>query len=334
MKQQHTLQPKLRFPEFEGDWKLYRLENLFEQFKSGNTITSKSIFDEGNYPVFGGNGLRGYSDKYTHEGKFFLIGRQGALCGNINRFEGKAFVSEHAIVCISNRDNNTDFLSQRLDYLNLNRLSESSAQPGLAVNKLLRLKLVVPSLPEQQKIADYLSTIDTKINLLEEKKAKLGLYKKAMMQKLFSQEIRFKPSDAEALEAYPEWEEKRLGEISQKSSSNLSANQIEGNRGKYKLYGATGLIQMVDFYQEDKPYISIVKDGAGVGRVLLCDEYSSVLGTLDKISPKDSNNLKFIYYLLLNLDFTKYVTGSTIPHIYFKDYSKEKLNIPSLPEQQ
>src|SRR5690606_16904553 len=199
---------------------------------------------------------------------------------------------------------------------------------------LLRLKLVVPSLPEQQKIADYLSTIDTKINLLEEKKAQLGLYKKAMMQKLFSQEIRFKPSDAEALEAYPEWEEKRLGEISQKSSSNLSANQIEGNRGKYKLYGATGLIQMVDFYQEDKPYISIVKDGAGVGRVLLCDEYSSVLGTLDKISPKENNNLVFIYYLLLNLNFIKYITGSTIPHIYFKDYSKEKLQIPSLQEQQ
>src|SRR5690606_422930 len=122
---------------------------------------------------------------------------------------------------------------------------------------LQTLFIKLPSLPEQQKIADYLSTIDTKINLLEEKKAQLALYKKAMMQKLFSQEIRFKDDNGND---FPEWEEKRLGEVCQKTSSNLSANQIEDNHGIYKLYGAVGLIQMVDFYQEDKPYISIVKD--------------------------------------------------------------------------
>ena len=99
------------------------------------------------------------------------------------------------------------------------------------------------------------------------------------------------------------------------------------------MYGATGYLQSVDFYNHEEPYISIVKDGAGVGRTLLCDGYSSVLGTLDVIKPKADANLNFVYYQLNSIRFTKYITGSTIPHIYFKDYSKEKLLIPCSAEQ-
>src|SRR5690606_34564331 len=117
--------------------------------------------------------------------------------------------------------------------------NQGARSDRMAVGKdtLSKLPISLPSLPEQQKIADYLSTIDTKINLLEEKKAQLALYKKAMMQKLFSQEIRFKPSDAglrepqspkdaEVLEAYLEWEEKRLGDISKITTGKLDANAM------------------------------------------------------------------------------------------------------------
>lgn len=123
--------PQLRFPEFEGEWVEKRLEKLFSEFKSGQNITASQIKEKGKYPVYGGNGLRGYFDEYTHNGNYFLIGRQGALCGNINKSKGKAYFSEHAIACMANEENDTEWLAQRLDYYNLNRLSESSAQPGL-----------------------------------------------------------------------------------------------------------------------------------------------------------------------------------------------------------
>ena len=109
--------PELRFPGFEGEWKLFRLEGLCDSFKSGVGITSNRIFENGLYPVFGGNGLRGYTNSFTHDGYYFLIGRQGALCGNINRVNGKAYISEHAIVVTENEISDTEWLAQRLDYL-------------------------------------------------------------------------------------------------------------------------------------------------------------------------------------------------------------------------
>ncbi len=202
-----------------------------------------------------------------------------------------------------------------------------------------QIKFVVPTLPEQQKIATFLSAVDEKIQLLTRKKALLEQYKKGVMQRLFSGELRFKPalSGVEGRDegkGFPEWEEKRLGEISEKKSSNIAANAISENVGDYKIYGATGFLKNVDFYREEEPYISIVKDGAGVGRTLLCDAKTSVLGTLDIIKPTINVDLYFLYSVLDNIDFVKYTKGSTIPHIYFKDYSTEKIQLPHLAEQQ
>ncbi|MGY6743611.1 MAG: restriction endonuclease subunit S [Cecembia sp.] len=210
MKKEQVLNPKLRFPKFELMWKQVRLENVFEEFRSGNGITSQQISEVGEYPVYGGNGLRGYTDSFTHSGEYLLVGRQGALCGNIKLVNGHNYISEHAIAGQANGENSTKWLAYKLDYMNLNKLSESSAQPGLSVNKLLRLKLVVPSLPEQQKIASFLSSVDERIELLERKKEKLEAYKKGVMQQLFSQQIRFKQDDGSD---FPDWEEKRLGEV-------------------------------------------------------------------------------------------------------------------------
>lgn len=80
------------------EWEEKRLGEICTYFKSGEGITSKDISENGQYPVYGGNGLRGYTDKkYTHDGAYILIGRQGALCGNINYVTGKCYISEHAI---------------------------------------------------------------------------------------------------------------------------------------------------------------------------------------------------------------------------------------------
>ena len=188
-----------------------------------------------------------------------------------------------------------------------------------------------PKLQEQQKIASFLSAVDEKLQQLTKKKELLSAYKKGVMQQIFSQELRFKD---ELGNNYPDWKEKKLGEVSFKTSSNISANKIEENFGEYIIYGASGILKKIDFYREDIPYISIVKDGAGAGRVFMCLSHSSVLGTMDIIKPKENNNLYFIYTLLQRINFKRYIAGSTIPHIYFKDYSLEKIKVPLFEEQK
>ncbi|MBL7779103.1 MAG: restriction endonuclease subunit S [Chitinophagales bacterium] len=167
-------------------WDIKRLGELCVHFKSGFGITSEKIFDTGKYPVYGGNGLRGYASDFTHEGEFLLIGRQGALCGNIQRASGKFYVSEHAIAVQTNEKNDIDFLAYKLDFNNLNRLSESSAQPGLAVEKLVRLKIEIPPLPEQKAIAKLLSTWDDAITKTEKLIAQKELQSKWLMQQLLT----------------------------------------------------------------------------------------------------------------------------------------------------
>ena len=130
------------------------------------------------------------------------------------------------------------------------------------------------------------------------------------------------------------WNGIKLKKIFTNKTSNLSINNLLENNGEYKLYGATGLIKCIDFYEINVPYIAIVKDGAGVGRITLCDENSSILGTMQALIAKEDFDLKFSYYSLNKINFNKYVIGSTIPHIYFKDYSKETIFVPSLNEQK
>ena len=130
------------------------------------------------------------------------------------------------------------------------------------------------------------------------------------------------------------WNGIKLKRIFTNKTSNLSINNLLENKGEYKLYGATGLIKCIDFYEINVPYVAIVKDGAGVGRITLCDENSSILGTMQALIAKEDFDLKFSYYSLNKINFNKYVIGSTIPHIYFKDYSKETVFVPSINEQK
>ncbi|EKD44179.1 MAG: hypothetical protein ACD_71C00218G0004 [uncultured bacterium (gcode 4)] len=129
------------------------------------------------------------------------------------------------------------------------------------------------------------------------------------------------------------WQTKKLGEICKKASSNISQNQLSDNNGEFPIYGASGLIKNVDFYHQEKEYISIVKDGAGIGRLALLPAKSSIIGTLQYILPQEGVDIKFLYYSLLSVDFLKHRQGSTIPHIYFKDYSEEEIIVPPLHEQ-
>ena len=204
--------PAIRFKGFTDAWEQRKLGALCVEFKSGDFISASDIAENEAYPVYGGNGLRGFTNHYNHDGEYALIGRQGALCGNVNYAVGKSYFTEHAVAVRANKTNQTRFLYYLFSTMNLGQYSGQSAQPGLAVGNLVELENVVPSKPEQEKIASFLSSLDNLITLHQRKYDKLQVLKKAMLEKMFPKngssvpEIRFKGfTDA--------WEQRKVGEV-------------------------------------------------------------------------------------------------------------------------
>lgn len=170
--------------EIPEHWKITKIQYL-AQLKSGYNLTTEEIKDSGLYPVYGGNGIRGYYDKYFLEGDYVLIGRQGALCGNINYSTGKSWATEHAVVCYPKTKYITKWFGELLRVMNLNQYSLAAAQPGLAVERIKLLPIPIIPLSEQQTIANYLdqkcNEIDELISIKQQKIEKLKDYKKSLI---------------------------------------------------------------------------------------------------------------------------------------------------------
>ena len=146
-------------------WEQRKLGELASEFQSGEFIAASNIYDAGPYPVYGGNGLRGYTDTFNHEGFYALIGRQGALCGNVNSADGKSYFTEHAVAVQANQANDTGFLVHLLGTMNLGQYSGQSAQPGLAVGVLKEVETLTPTKEEQRLIGSYFAQLDSLITL-------------------------------------------------------------------------------------------------------------------------------------------------------------------------
>lgn len=125
-----------------------------------------------------------------------------------------------------------------------------------------------------------------------------------------------------------------LAELCDKGSSSLAQKDLLFDSGIYPVYGAAGEITKVDFFHQSKPYLGLIKDGAGVGRVMQLPANSSVIGTIQYLFPRENVDLKYLYYLIKYLDLGKSNTGTTIPHIYFKDYKKRKVKVREYSEQK
>lgn len=134
--------------------------------RAGSSITSETIEDVGEFPVYGGNGLRGYADAFTHEGAHVLIGRVGALCGNIHLVSGRYWASEHAIVTTPNDSVSPQWLAYMLETMNLGQYSQAAAQPVIATDVIGKLRVPTPSPAEQRAIVGLLNTECGKIDAL------------------------------------------------------------------------------------------------------------------------------------------------------------------------
>ena len=153
------------------------------KFVSANDISPE--YNKGLYPCFGGNGIRGYVADYTHDGEFPLIGRQGALCGNVNLASGKFHATEHAVVVQPKIEMNVHWLYYALNAMNLGQYATGAAQPGLAVSKLETLSIEIPNISEQNKIAQTLCKVEQLVNFRKQQLAKLDGLVKARFVEMF-----------------------------------------------------------------------------------------------------------------------------------------------------
>ena len=194
--------------EVPSNWGWTTLGEIFT-LQAGKNITAKDISAKQDkdhcYPCYGGNGLRGYVSNYNKEGHFPLIGRQGALCGNVNEANGKFYATEHAVVVDTYCKTNIPWVINTLLYLNLNQYATSTAQPGLSVSTINDVMIPVPPLEEQQKISQIIKKWFSLIDQLEQGKSDLQTVIKQTKSKILGLAIHGKlvpqdPNDEPASE--------------------------------------------------------------------------------------------------------------------------------------
>ena len=194
--------------EVPSNWTWTTLGEIFT-LQAGKNITAKDISAKQDtahcYPCYGGNGLRGYVGSYNKEGHFPLIGRQGALCGNVNEANGKFYATEHAVVVDTYCKTNIPWVINTLLYLNLNQYATSTAQPGLSVSTINEVMIPVPPLKEQQRISQSIENWFALIDQIGHSKAELQITIKQAKSKILDLAIHGKlvsqdPNDEPAIE--------------------------------------------------------------------------------------------------------------------------------------
>ena len=353
MSKEKRLVPELRFSEFDGEWKHLRLSDVTTRVTRKNknletdlplTISAEyGLVDQSDFfnRYVASKDMSGYyllkKGEFAYN-KSYSNGNPWGVVRRLTKYDQGALSSLY--ICFSaNGGFDPDFIEKYFQsnvwHKEVSMIAvEGARNHGLlnvSVNEFFETLHYLPSYNEQKKIATFLSLIDNKIELLEKKVELLEEQKRGLLQKIFSQEIRFKKDDGSE---YKKWKTKRLNEIVDYQSSNLSQNMLNDiSKDDYEVYGANGVVGTFKTYSFDKHYITIIKDGAGVGRIQKCKPYTSAIGTLGIILNNEESNIDFVYYLMQMIDFTKYVVGSTIPHVYFKDYGKINMDIPTLEEQ-
>ena len=336
---EEKLVPKLRFSGFDDEWIEEKLGNLV-QIKSGECTKNLITGIDNSIPYFKVEQLNN-SLKYQIKTPYFIndkskivnkgsiiFPKRGAaiLLNKIRILNQDSFMDTNLMTLTPNNKLYNEFLYYFIYKENLSKIADTTSIPQLNNKHIKPYPIKLPSFEEQLKISKFISSVDKKVALLSQNLEIFNDFKKGLLQQIFTQKLRFNFDD--------EWKQYKLKDVLTVKSSSISINQLEENTGDYPLYGASGFLKNIDFCEMDVDYISIVKDGSGVGNLSFHEKNSSIVNTSQYLLPKKNFNINFLYYLLQTINLMKYVNGSSIPHIYFKDYCIEKINIPSLDEQE
>ena len=211
-----VLTPSLRFEEFKDNWESKNLKDVFE-LKYGK---DHKHLNQGIYPMLGSGGIMRYVDSYLYNQPSVLIGRKGTIDKPL--FITTPFWTVDTLFyTIIKQGQEPYFVYSLVQTINWYKYNEATGVPSLNTSGIYSVPVYVPLIKEQQKIASFLTLVDSKISQLTEKHRLLKEYKKGVMQQIFSQQLRFKDEDGEA---FPEWEEKTIGNV-------MKESRIKGNGG-------------------------------------------------------------------------------------------------------
>ena len=282
--------------------------------KAGKFVSANNIFSDykqGLYPCFGGNGIRGYVSDYTHDGEFPLIGRQGALCGNINLASGKFHATEHAVVVQPKISMNIHWLYYALTAMNLGQYATGAAQPGLAVSKLETLPIAVPSRPTQDKVEKSLSQIEKLLSLRKQQLTKLDELVKARFAEMFG----------EPMSNPMGWKRVRFDSISENlDSKRVPVTESDRKDGIYPYYGASGIVDWINDYIFDEDILLVSEDGANLLMrstpiAFSVSGKSWVNNHAHVVRFHDFATQKFIEVYFSLIDISEYITGTAQPKL-------------------
>lgn len=319
--------PKLRFPEFKEEWKFDKIGNLLS-IQSGRDYKH---LKEGNIPVYGTGGLMLYVNDFLHDGKSVCIGRKGTIDKPMF-LNGKFWTVD--TLFYSNNFKNTIPEYVYLCFLKINwkNHNEAGGVPSLSKKIINNILLSYPTLEEQTKIADFLGSVDKQLDILNKKKEKLNLYKKGVMQQLFSQQIRFKDDNGND---FPDWQEKTLGEVLKYTQPNRfivkstdyndSYNTPVLTAGKSFLLGYTN---ETDNIYKDIP--CIIFDDFTTSSQFVDFNFKIKSSAMKILNTIGEDNIKFLFELINTIQFPK---GDEHKRYWISEYSKLVLNIPSIAEQ-
>ena len=205
-----------------NEWESIKLEHIFK-LKSGDGL-SKESQTEGRYPVYGGNGVTFYHGDYNYNESKLIIGRVGAKCGCIHRTEQYSWITDNALIIDKFlKKIDVNYLEFILSKIDLNKYANKNAQPVISGGKIYPLTIPYPPLPEQQKIAEILSTVDAKIEIIDQQISETSELKKGLMQRLLTKGIGHTKFKDSVLGEIPEsWEVKKLSEVSNINKDSLS----------------------------------------------------------------------------------------------------------------
>ena len=348
-------EPKIRLKGFTGEWNETTIGEI-AAFSKGRGYSKSDLKTQGNSIILYGRLYTNYASTIKEVDTFATLQKgsvlskgneviipasgetpediaiasyvqqQGVILGgdlNVLTFDSTKINPAFAAIGISNSKTHTE----------LSGYAQGKSVVHLHNGNIAKGHLTYPSVEEQESIISYINSLDSLIQSTTKKIESLKQVKAASLQSMFPQEgettprVRFKGFEGE-------WDVVTIDSICKKSVSKHSENSLGENVGQYPIYGASGYIQNIETYDFDVPYVGVIKDGSGVGRSQLYPAYSSILGTMQYILPKGDMDVTFLAYLFETINFSSYVNGSSIPHIYFKDYSIKNVTVPSINEQR
>ncbi|MEF2588270.1 MAG: restriction endonuclease subunit S [Butyrivibrio sp.] len=333
---------------FDTDVKIEPLGNVCD-LQAGKAIKANLISDEktsmASIPCFGANGLRGYVNDYNQEGNKSIIGRQGALCGNVCYATGKYYATEHAVVVTDKGYFNSRYLFHALIHADLNQYKTAGAQPGLSVSRLNDVKIAVPNKEVQDRIADVLDNFEkicTDLNIglpaeIEARQKQYEYYRDLLLTfaetgSTLLTDRQTELSVIKLIQYVFGYVMLPLSKICRSISSGKA--KTKDNIGKYPVYGSTGIIAKTNEAVYNKTNILVARVGANAGYTHLAEGCYDVSDNTLIIDVKNEYNLKYVYYQLVNMGLNRYAKGGGQPLVTAGQIKEVVIAIPAMREQE